>query len=227
MSMSCATTDEADLIRMIDAGRYAAPEVLCAPYCRQALVWSDWETDVSKAMYEMLRTLENVLRCAISDRLSAYYGRADWWNTSRLRLTYGTMSKIEEAEEKLSRAGVPLTPTAIQREVSLGFWVTLVGRGNDYETQLWRPMKAGFPGYRGRREPFYTRLNHLRLLRNKVAHQDRIGGRDLAADRRSVLTAIGYVSEGVAGRVETADTAMPLLLANRPGACAQRGESES
>lgn len=225
--MSCATADEIDLIRKIDAGRYADPEALCTPCCRQALAWSDWETDVSKAMYEMLRTLENVLRCAISDRLSAHYGRADWWNTSGLDLTYGTMSKIEEAEEKLSRAGVPLTPTAIQREVPLGFWVTLVGRGNDYETQLWRPMKAGFPGYRGRREPFYRRLNHLRLLRNKVAHQDRIGGRDLAADRRSVLTAIGYVSEGVARRVEVADTVMPLLLANRPGVCAQRRGSES
>lgn len=220
--MSCATADELVLIRMIDAERYADPQDLCAPYCRQTLIWSDWETDVSKAMYEMLRTLENVLRCAISDRLSAHYGRDDWWDAPRLRLTYGTMSKIEEAEEKLTRAGVPLTPMAIQREVSLGFWVSLVGRGDDYETQLWRPMKAGFPGYRGRREPLHRRLNHLRLLRNKVAHQDRIGGRDLAADRQSVLTAIGYVSEAVARRVETADTAMPLLLANRPGACAQR-----
>ncbi|WDM15419.1 hypothetical protein J3S85_30285 [Streptomyces lavenduligriseus] len=227
MSMSCATADEVVVIKTIDAGRYADPQALCAPDCRQALVWSDWETHVAKAMYEMLRGLENVLRSTIASRLSTYYGRADWWNAPRLNLTHATMSKIEKAEQKLSRAGVPVTPTAVQCEVSLGFWVMLAGRGNDYETQLWRPMKAGFPGYRGRREPFYTRLNHLRILRNKVAHQDRIGGRNLAADRQSVMTAIGYVSEAVARRVEAADTALPLLLANRPGVCAQRRGSES
>ncbi|MEU9143243.1 hypothetical protein [Streptomyces sp. NPDC048349] len=222
IAMPCATADEMDLIRMLDAGRYADPSTLCSATCRQPLEWSDWETNTSKAMYEVLRHLENVLRCAISARLSAHYGQVDWWNATRLRLTYGTEKKIAEAEEKLSRISVPPTATAIQREMTLGFWVTLMGRGADYETQLWRPISAGFPGYRGRRGPLHTRLDHLRVLRNKVAHQDRIGGRDLAADRRSALTAIGYVSESVARRVDAADTSLPALLASRPQTCAQR-----
>ncbi|MFJ2113664.1 hypothetical protein ACIOEX_17555 [Streptomyces sp. NPDC087850] len=220
--MLCATADEIDLIRMLDAGRYADQESLCSASCRQPLEWSDWETDVSKAMYEALRHLENVYRYTISTRLSTYYGREDWWNAPRLRLTYSTEKKIEEAESKLSRASVSLTPMAVQREMTLGFWVALMGRGADYETQVWRPVSVGLPGYRGLRAPLHARLDHLRVLRNKVAHQDRIGGRDLAADRRSVLTAIGYVSAAVARRVDTADTALPTLLANRPGVCPQR-----
>ncbi|MBN3928969.1 hypothetical protein IQ279_04830 [Streptomyces verrucosisporus] len=223
--MSCTTADEKALIDFVDAERYADPGTLCSPSCRQALKWSDWETDVSKAMYGLLRHLENILRSTVSTRLAAHYGRDDWWNARRLRLTHGTMEKIRDAEAKLARASVSATPAAVQREVTLGFWVSLLGRGADYETQLWRPMSSGFPGYRGRRRPLYTRLDHLRLLRNKVAHQDRIGGRDLAADRRSVLTVIGYVSQAAALRVEAADTDLPALLANRPGACAQRGGS--
>ncbi|MFF1777643.1 hypothetical protein [Streptomyces virginiae] len=221
--MLCTTAAEMELIKMTDAGRYADPATLCSAACRQALAWSDWEMAAAKAAYELLRNLENILRCTVSDRLSSHYGCGDWWNAPRLRLTYSTLEKIETAENKLRQAGAPVTSTAILREVPLGFWVSLLGRGLDYETQVWRPVSSGFPGYRGRRGPLHARLDHLRLLRNKVAHQDRIGGRDLAADRRSILTAIGYVSEGVARCVDVADTALPRLLISRPGICAQRG----
>ncbi|MEU0223785.1 hypothetical protein ABZ177_05470 [Streptomyces sp. NPDC006284] len=219
--------DEIDLIRTIDASRYAEPQALCTPSCRQALVWSDWEMDLAKAMYEVLRSLENALRCTISDRLSSHYGRDDWWKAKRLQLTHSTTKMIADAEKELLKESLPLTPAAIQRQVTLGFWVTLLGSGADYETQLWRPVSAGFPNYRGRRFPLWSRLNELRKLRNKVAHQERIGGRNLAADRHSALTAIGYVSEPLANRVEVADTAIPVLLANRPGACPRRMGSES
>src|ERR1700761_5044327 len=63
--MLCANADEIDLIRMLDASRYADPLTLCSTSCRQSLNWSDWETDVAKAMYEVLRHLENVLRSNI------------------------------------------------------------------------------------------------------------------------------------------------------------------
>lgn len=221
--MLCTTAAEAELIKRTDAGRYADAATICSATCRQVIAWSHWEMAAAKATYELLRNLENVLRCAVSDRLSTHYGREDWWRAPRLQLTYSTMEKIEAAENKLRPAGVPITPTAILRKVPLGFWVTLLGRGRDYETQIWRPVSSGFPGYRGPRRPLHARLDHLRLLRNKVAHQDRIGSRDLAADRRSVLTAIGYVSEAVARRVDAADTALPHLLVSRPGICTQRG----
>ncbi|AWZ07115.1 MULTISPECIES: hypothetical protein [unclassified Streptomyces] len=220
--MQCATTDEMNLIRMIDATRYADPDTLCSAACRQALAWSDWETNISKATYEVLRNVENVLRCAISARLVLHYGQEDWWEAPNLHLTYETNKKIREAKGKLHRARVPLSPTAIQREVPLGFWVSLMGRGADYETQLWRPMRAAFPHFKGRRVELHERVDHLRILRNKMAHQERIGGRDLVADRSSALTVIGYVSETVALRVSAADIAIPYLLAARPGVCPQR-----
>lgn len=221
-SMQCTTINEANLIRMIDANRYGDPDTLCSTACRQSLAWSDWETDTSKAMYEVLRNMENVLRCAISARLVLHYGQEDWWEAPKLHLTYDTKKKLAEAKAKLRRAHVPLSPIAIQREVTLGFWVSLMGRGADYETQLWRPMHAAFPHYKGRRVELHHRVDHLRILRNKVAHQERIGGRNLAADRRSALKVIGYVSETIAQRVSAADVAIPALLATRPGVCPQR-----
>ncbi|MEW2300996.1 hypothetical protein AB0958_13645 [Streptomyces sp. NPDC006655] len=217
--MHCATDDDLHLIRVLDALRYTPHGVTCSATCRQPLEWHDWETSTAKAMYELLRGLENVLRGAISVRLSVHYRRADWWEAPELRLTYGTRQKIERAAERLRRAGLPVTPEAVVRELTLGFWVALLGSGQDYETQLWRPMAAGFPGYRGRRRPLWERLDDLRSLRNMVAHQEPVGDRELAEDRDSVLTAVGYVSTVVARRMEAADTALPHLLANRPGVC--------
>ncbi|MFD9354111.1 hypothetical protein [Streptomyces sp. NPDC060031] len=220
--MPCATADEIVLIKTLDVGRYADPGTLCCAFCRQTLEWYRWETATAKAMYEVLRHLENVLRRAISTRLAAYYGREDWWNAPQLRLTYGTEKMISDAVDKLRRTSTPATPAAVQRAMPLGFWVNLMGRGADYETQLWRPMSAGFPGYRGRREPLHKRLDDLRELRNKVAHLDRIGDVDLASGRASALIAIGYVSVATARRIDAADTALPALLAHQPSVCAHR-----
>ena len=50
------------------------------------------------------------------------------------------------------------------------------------------------------------------------------GERRLARDRESILTAVGYVSPVVARRMETADTALPHLLANPPGPCPRIAE---
>jgi hypothetical protein len=211
------------LIKTLDAERYAPAGALCSSECRHALVWFDWETQMSKALYEILRHLENALRRAMAGRLTAHYGREDWWRAPRLQLTYGTRQKIEQAEDRLLDAGVPWTAVGVQRELTLGFWVALLGRGRDYETQLWRPMASGFPGYRGRRQPLHERLNYLRELRNKVAHQEPVSGRHLAADRASVITALGYVSESAARWVALTDAAIPELLTGMPGRCPRIG----
>lgn len=220
--MLCTTAAEMELIQMTDAGRYADPTTLCSASCRQVLAWSDWEMSAAKATYELLRSLEIILRCTISTRLSSHYGREDWWKAPRLQLTHVSTKILETAEKKLRDAGASSTPTAILRQVPLGFWVGLLGSGLDYETQVWRPVSHGFPGYRGRRGPLYDRLNRLRVLRNKVAHQERIGDPGLADDRQSILTSIGYMSEVVARRVDAADTALPQLLRSRPEVCSRR-----
>jgi hypothetical protein len=112
-----------------------------------------------------------------------------------------------------------VTPEAVERELTLGFWVALLGSGQDYETQVWRPVAGGFPGYQGLRRPLWKQLDELRQLRNMVAHQEPVGGRKLGEDRHSILTAVGYISPVVARRMEAADTALPHLLVNRPGTC--------
>ena len=170
------------------------------------------------ACFEMLRHLENAISRAVSLRLTGHYKRADWWNAPGLALTSITSGMIREAEARVERKRLPLSAINIQRELTLGFWVSIIGRGLDYETKLWRPMKPAFPGYRGKRQPLWTQLNFLRLLRNDVAHHDRIGERHLEADRASILRALGFISAEAEVWVAGVET-MGALLRSRPEPC--------
>ena len=93
--------------------------------------------------------------------------------------------------------------------MSLGFWVRLVSRGGytyggrkaDYERTLWRP--ALFKAFPGRpRRAVQQRLNHLRQLRNRIAHHEPIFDRDLREDYENLLEALGWISPDVRAWIE-------------------------
>ncbi|GHJ31559.1 hypothetical protein TPA0910_59920 [Streptomyces hygroscopicus subsp. sporocinereus] len=195
---------------------------LCSPECECALGWYAWEAEIAKAFFALLRHLERTLGHALAERLAAQFDRTDWWNHPRIDLHHASRRAIDEARAKLARnRRRVLTAEAVQRELTLGFWVSLLGPGNDYETRLWRPaLRHAFPAYRGPRKPLHRDLDHLRTLRNKVAHHEPVGTRDLAADRRSAYRVLGYLSADVHDWA-AADDRIPHLLSERPAPCRQ------
>ena len=93
--------------------------------------------------------------------------------------------------------------------VSLGFWVRLVSRGGyidggpkaDYDRTLWRPaLYKAFPGHP--RSRVHGRLDHLRQLRNRIAHHEPIFDRNLTEDYEQLLEAVGWISSDVRSWIE-------------------------
>ncbi|XVQ83855.1 hypothetical protein ACQP2K_34245 [Microbispora siamensis] len=81
-------------------------------------------------------------------------------------------------------------------ELSFGFWVGLLGRGghNRYEMRLWWPaLRYAFPGYNGPRRALHQDLDHLRTLRNRIAHHEPVFRRHLAADAATVERVVRYI----------------------------------
>ncbi|HCA85379.1 MAG TPA: hypothetical protein DEQ61_07725 [Streptomyces sp.] len=211
------------VITALRAEAFVPHGLLCGPQCSHALDWYQWETKVSTAFYELLRHLERVLGCAMSAQLTRHFGREDWYDHPGIGLHHVSRQKVENAIAKLSRGhSGAVKPDEVQSELALGFWVALLGRGNDYETRLWRPALChAFPGYRGPRADLHRRLDYLRTLRNKVAHHRPIGARDLGADRRSVEQVLGHLSTDVAEWIEPA-AAISALIDRKPLPCSQR-----
>ncbi|GAA2815311.1 hypothetical protein [Nonomuraea dietziae] len=111
-----------------------------------------WNTEISEAFYGPLQYLEVSMRSVLTSRLITMFGRADWWAHPRIDLTYGARQRISEAAQQIQRTGLPADPQLITEELSFGFYVSLLGRGNNYDQ---RPMATGpipaFPHFRGPR----------------------------------------------------------------------------
>lgn len=178
-----------------------------------------WNVEVSAALYGPLHWLEVVMRNAMHRQLTELFERADWWTAHSVSLHPNAHRDLNAAEDKLRDKHKPVTPGRIVAELPFSFWVGLLGKGRDYEQQLWRPrLHQAFPRYRGKRSPLHHDLDAIRLLRNRIAHYEPIHRRHFAADYATIMRLIGYVSAEAADYVHRLDR-VSAALARRNQVC--------
>ena len=149
--------------------------------------------ELGAAWYPLLSDVEVTLRNTMHRRLAEFFGRTDWWADTAIVLDEAASKTMQGIAERFARGrrGNPRHGTVVA-ETSLGFWVSLLGRGGrtrsgravDYETRLWRPaLRHGFakpatvPAMSQRqpsRRDVHGRARLLQRLRNRVAHHEPI-----------------------------------------------------
>jgi hypothetical protein len=146
---------------------------------------------LSEGLYGMLQSLEVALRNSIHREMSVGTGRPDWYDLS------GTLYRpeadtIAEAKGNIP-VGKPTTPARVVAQLTLGFWVKLLGR--NYEKALWVPhLYKSFPHLRRPdRRSVFDRLDKIRSLRNSIAHHEKILHRDLKTDYRELLETLAWI----------------------------------
>ncbi len=173
--------------------------------CAVALQHYTRNAKLGAAFHGPLQALEVALRNAMHARLAARYG-SQWYTDPAPGLDSHAHNTIDDL---LVRGRGAPTPGQFVASMSLGFWVRLVGRGGylnggrkaDYDRTLWRPaLCKAFPG-RPRRA-VQQRLDHLRKLRNRIAHHEPIFDRDLKEDYENLLEAVGWISADVRTWIE-------------------------
>jgi len=169
----------------------------------QALRLHGWNTAISAAFYGPLRCLEVAFRNAVDRTLTRTYGPA-WFDNPRTGLNVMALQRIAEAKDDLRRGRYPQDRPHLVAALSLGFWVSLLGRGGDrpvhggskadYERTLWRPsLHHAFAHARLSRGQAHQPLDHLRTFRNRIAHHEPIFHRHLRADYASLLNVAGWI----------------------------------
>jgi hypothetical protein len=168
-----------------------------------------WNLDLVAAVSPLGSDLEVTLRNTISDQLTGYFGRPDWWADPNLALDDETAANISRAVKKYQKrmTSGQVGPGKVIAELMLGTWVLLLGRGQstglgrpiDYEARLWRPvLRFGFdlgtktPKGRSRRptrDAVHLRARNFQLLRNRCAHHEPVfdGIRDPATGDQTAL----------------------------------------
>lgn len=157
----------------------------------RAILLYDQNRQLSEGLYGLLQGLEVTLRNSIHRIMSADTARPDWYDRPQ---TLFQPENLAVAEAKANIPfGKPVTPGRVVAQLTLGFWVKLLGR--NYEKTFWVPhLYKSFPHLRrpDRRQVF-DRLDKIRGLRNSIAHHERILHRDLKAEYNELLETIGWV----------------------------------
>jgi hypothetical protein len=220
--VACADEETVTLIEAYGARRYAPQDALCSERCQQAMAWYEWDTSIAAGFFELLRHFENALGHAMAAQLAAGFGQADWWNAQTLNLTHAGNAMIDKAVERIGFTRHTAPVGRLVNELMLGYWVSLLSNGLDYDNRLWRPMlRHAFPEYRGSRSALHTDLRYLLTLRNKIAHQAPIGSRHLSADHASIHRIVGYLGQEQVKWMERYDRVLALLVL-KPQGCPNR-----
>jgi hypothetical protein len=149
-----------------------------------------WNLAISGAFYESLHYFEVGLRNTMDEALTKWathtLGATNPWyrdpavpldSESRKHVRLATKRATDDGKRSELHGGVVA-------ELTFGFWWSLLS--DHYNRTLWQPcLQHAFINARRRRP--HDELDHLRELRNRIAHHEPIHGRDLANDYTTML----------------------------------------
>lgn len=191
---------------------------------RQALHLYAWNAQVSAALMAPLHICEVVVRNAVSDALEAVYGQ-NWPRSVGFEQSLpAPHSGYSQLKDVRAACRAHNTTGKVIPELKFVFWQKMFTAR--YDNRLWAPHMARiFPGLpQGPNSPraigqyrlaVYNELDHIRTLRNRIAHHEPIFARNLADDFRRISELIALRCPITADWMNQ-NQQVALLIAARP-----------
>ena len=167
-----------------------------------AVALYDWNAQISGAFMAPLHICEVVIRNAVSDALTAVYG--DRWPWSRVfeeslpdSSGYSPRRDLRSARTDFhTRRDRPTTGKVIP-ELKFVFWQKMFTSRHDeriwdIHLRLVLPNLDAVKTVAELRQEVYADLEHIRSLRNRIAHHEPIFRRDLGGDLDRVTELTGF-----------------------------------
>ena len=191
--MSIMTQEDRDIVRYaLSHARMSTYDAAVAHAGLPALELYSWNAQVSAALFAPLQICEVVIRNAVADALAVLYGPLWPWNpTFETSLPYGRMNDLRAAREGATTAGQVIP------ELSFYFWQQMFtnrhfGRiWSVHIDRLFPNMEAGLTK-QGKRILIHNELEHIRELRNRIAHHEPIFRRDLGSDYLRIVNLVRF-----------------------------------
>ena len=203
--LSTHPLDDPSLRPLLSPVRLATYEAACGGDVAQAMRLYAWNIEASAALWGGFSVLEVCLRNAMSLQLEAYTKQADWWNSPRVKLRAEQQAAVTTASSN--------SPGQVVSSLTFGFWSSLLA--NRYHQQLWVPsLHLAFPYLVGRRGTAHQDLEHLRRLRNRLAHHEPIFGRDLLGDHKMTIKVLSWINPAASEWVKR-DSRLPGVAASQ------------
>ncbi len=164
----------------------------------------------SSSLYPSLQCLEIAVRNALHYELSQFYKTEAWYN--QIELDLGGTKILKRTQENLKKTQTKVDPPHTVAALSFGFWLSLLN--GKYHRTLWVPgLHKAFPYAHIKRAKIIKNLDHLRTLRNRIAHHEPIFKRHLEKDYENIITSIGWICPDTAQWTEYNH---PFTTTNKP-----------
>ena len=165
---------------------------------RKAIKHYEQNIKLAESLGPSLSVFEVTLRNAIIRELEIMTGQKEWYLFFKNHPALNSIYKyIITAINHISARGESVTADKINGELTLGFWVSLFNA--DYEKYLWKDLRRAFPGIpkkQRQRKNVSAPLNSIRILRNRVYHNESISWnlRRLSNIHESIVTVIQWMN---------------------------------
>jgi hypothetical protein len=177
-----------------------------------------WNLAISGAFFESLHYFEVGLRNTMDEELAKWatskLGAADpWYRDQAVPLDNESRNHVRLAIKRVTDNGKRAElHGGVVAELTFGFWWSLLA--DHYNRTLWQPcLQYAFTNVRRRR--LHDKLDHLRELRNRIAHHEPLHGRDLVDDYTTMLDTAERFSPRLAWWIDNTSR-VPQLLSQRP-----------
>lgn len=210
---------------MLSAARMSTYEIVNDASGKQispalALELYAWNAQVSAALLAPLHICEVVTRNAVADVLALQYGEMWPWSSGFERsLPISTRGYCLNADLKNSRRKANTAGKVIP-ELKFVFWQKMLTGRNDQ--RLWNSHLAqAFPNISQglsvsqSRQGIYNELEHIRTLRNRIAHHEPIFNRNLSDDFQRITDLVALRCTVTANWMNINQQAT-VLIAARP-----------
>ena len=155
-----------------------------------------YNIELSKSLYPIINIFEVTLRNSIDNALKKFFKMQDW--NDAIPLTQTEQMMIDGAKSKIEQKGKVFSHARFISELTLGFWVALMGK--KYNSQKFRAfmiknMFHGCPSEQKSSASIQKNLAEIRFLRNRIAHHERISHwTDLKQKHDLILDLIRWMS---------------------------------
>ena len=211
-----------DLPGVISAPRFATYLQAMGNNRKNALELYEWNLDVSSAFIVPLQVCEVAVRNGIAEAIEAVHG-ANWPRANgfirslprpKKKFHYNPAYDLQICDRNLPTTG------KIIAELKFAFWENIFTVGQD--GRIWNAhFRTFFPGapvtqtIPNCRAQAYNDLQHIRKLRNRIAHHEPIFTRNLADDYQRIHDMIAWRSPTAAAWMDGKQTVM-TLIAQKP-----------
>jgi len=183
-----------------------------------------WNMALSEALYPALHGLEVALRNSLFDAAQQRFAGAShlhvpcWLDADPPILAPEERSRVEAAKSALRSRGKPLDAPHLIAELTFGFWTALLDVRYEHRQVLWpHLLPAVFPAVppqMRKRKTISSRLNRVRLLRNRAFHHEPIWHwRDLEEQHAAAREVLEWISPALAATLAPNDR-FPRVLAS-------------